>query len=70
MKNYVDSCLTLEILKQDSGLLPKPRPDWNTFVPQKDDVAYVDEDGSEYEFDGKDWIKLEADKRGEKYGRY
>lgn len=57
---YVDSCLTLEILKQDSGLLPKPREDWNTFTPKKGDVAHVDEDNSDYQFDGKKWVKIES----------
>lgn len=57
MHNYIDSCRTLEILKQDSGLLPKPREDWNTFVPTKGDVAHVDEDDSDYGFDGEKWVK-------------
>lgn len=57
MKNYIDCCLTLEILKQDSGLLPKPTESWNTFTPQIGDIAFVDEDKSEYEFNGTKWIK-------------
>ena len=67
INNYVDSCLTLEILMQDSGLLPKPREDWNTFVPQVGDIAHVDEDDSDYEFDGESWIKIipEEDQEGE-----
>ena len=59
--NYVDSCLTYEILLQDSGLLPKPREDWNTFVPETGMVAHVDADNSDYEFDGNAWIKVEKD---------
>lgn len=59
MTNYVDSCLTYTILLQDSGLLPPPRENWNTFVPHKDDLAHVDEDNSDYEFDGKQWVKIE-----------
>lgn len=59
MINYIDSCLTLEILKQDSGLLPKPKPEWNTFVPVKGDIAHVDEDDSDYEFDGTEWVRKE-----------
>jgi hypothetical protein len=60
MKKYVDSCRTLEILKQDSGLLPKPTEAWNTFEPQIGDLAYVSETNSEYEFNGVDWIKKEG----------
>ncbi len=59
MINYVDSCLTLEILKQDSGLLPKPKENWNIFVPTKGMIAHVDEDNSDYEFDGTEWVKIE-----------
>ena len=58
MREYIDSCLTLEILKQDSGLLPKPREDWNTFVPEKGMIAHVDENNSDYEFDGTEWKLL------------
>ncbi len=58
MKEYVDSCRTFEILLQDSGLLPKPREDWNTFVPEKGMIAHVDEDDSDYEFNGTEWVKL------------
>lgn len=61
MINYVDSCLTLEILKQDSGLLPKPKPDWNTFVPVEGDIAHVDEDDSDYVFNGTEWVKREEE---------
>lgn len=61
MPNYVDSCLTLEILKQDSGLLPKPRENWNTFVPKQGDIAHVDEDNSDYQFDGERWVKIEEE---------
>lgn len=67
MRQYVDSCLTLTILKQDSGLLPKPREDWNTFVPEQGMIAHVDEDDSDYEFNGESWIKIipEEDQEGE-----
>lgn len=58
MINYVDSCLTLEILKQDSGLLPKPKENWNTFIPEKGMIAHVDEDNSDYEFNGEEWVKI------------
>lgn len=61
MKEYIDSCLTYEILLQDSGLLPKPREDWNVFEPKKGDIAHVDEDDSDYEFDGKEWVKIEKE---------
>lgn len=57
MDKYVDSASSLEILKQDSGLLPKPNENWNTFTPQLGDVARVDEDNSDYEFNGTEWIK-------------
>lgn len=57
MKNYIDCCRTLEILKQDSGLLPKPNENWKTFTPQIGNVARVDEDNSDYEFNGTEWIK-------------
>ncbi len=58
MIEYVDSCRTFEILLQDSGLLPKPREDWNTFVPEKGMIAHVDEDDSDYIFNGTEWKKL------------
>lgn len=64
--NYVDSCRNLEILLQDSGLLPKPKEDWNVFVPIKGDIAHVDEDYSDHGFDGKNWVKLEAEE-GKEY---
>lgn len=57
--NYIDSCRTYEILLQDSGLLPKPKEDWNTFIPKEGMVAHVDENNSDYLFDGTTWIKLE-----------
>ena len=59
MRNYVDSCRTYEILLQDSGLLPKPKPEWNVFTPEKGMIAHVDEDDSDYEFNGKNWIKIQ-----------
>lgn len=58
MNEYIDSCLTYEILLQDSGLLPKPCEDWNTFVPEAGMLAHVDEDDSDYIFDGAAWVKL------------
>lgn len=59
MMNYVDSCLTYEILLQDSGLLPKPREDWNVFSPAEGDIAHVDEDDSDYGWDGTKWVRNE-----------
>ena len=58
MRKYVDSCRTYEILLQDSGLLPKPKEDWNTFIPKKGDLAIAD--NFEYEFDGVAWVKVKA----------
>lgn len=55
MNKYVDSCRTLEILKQDSGLLPKPKENWNTFVPKEDDLALAN--GKEYIFKGGEWVE-------------
>jgi hypothetical protein len=55
MEKVVDYAYSLEYLKMDSGLLPKPNDQWNTFVPKKGDVAYVLED--RYVFDGVDWTK-------------
>ena len=52
MKKYVDICKTLEILKQDSGILPKPEENWKTFVPGVGDTALVLDESAEYEFDG------------------
>lgn len=63
MKKYIDLCKTLEILRQDSGLLPKPTETWKTFTPQLGDIAYVNADNSEYEFNGSDWIKKEISSR-------
>lgn len=60
MKKYIDICKTLQILKQDSGLFPKPTESWNTFEPQLGDLAYISEEKAEYEFDGTDWIKKEV----------
>lgn len=57
-KTYVDSCLTLKILKQDSGLLPKPNENWNTFVPEEGDIAHVDENNSDYEFKNGSWALI------------
>ena len=58
MMGYVDSCRTYEILLQDSGLAPKPCEDWNTFTPREGCVAHVDEDDSDYRFDGNGWVKI------------
>lgn len=60
MINYVDSAMTLEILKQDSGLLPKPRANWNTFTPKTGDRAYVVKTDQEYFFNGTDWVAAES----------
>ena len=68
-KKYVDSCRTLTILKQDSGLLPPPKESWNTFTPQLGDIAYVSNEHAEYEFNGEEWIKKE-DKGGSNYDNY
>ena len=59
--DYVDSCRTYEILLQDSGLLPKPQEDWNVFEPKEGDMAHVDEDDSDYCFDGEKWVKVEEE---------
>ena len=58
--DYVDSCSTLEVLKMDSGLAPKPHPAWDTFIPKEGDIAYVSEDDSDYKFDEvtNTWIKI------------
>ena len=61
IKNYVDSCRTLKILKQDSGLARKPKKNWNTFTPKVNDVAHVDEDDSDYRFNGVEWVKIEKE---------
>ena len=55
---YVDSCRTYTILLQDSGMLPKPRENWNTFMPQEKDVAFVDETRKEYVFYNNQWVEL------------
>ena len=60
MKEYIDSCCTFEILLQDSGLLPKPKEDWNVFTPQKGDIAHVDENNSDYKFNGEEWVEIET----------
>ena len=54
-KEYVDVCLTYEILLQDSGLSPKPREDWNTFEPKEGDLALANNE--EYIFRGGLWDK-------------
>lgn len=62
MTKYVDSCLSLEILKQDSGLLPKPKEDWNTFIPKEGDIAFVYVDNSEYIFKEGEWVAIDMKK--------
>ena len=59
MKNYVDSCITYKVLLMDSGIDPKPNEEWKTFAPKKGDVAHVDEDDSDYVFDGNNWVRIE-----------
>lgn len=59
MFKYKDSCRTYEILLQDSGLAPKPSEDWNTFVPQVGDIAHVDDEESDYGWDGEKWVRNE-----------
>ena len=51
---YVDHARTLEILRRDSGVLPKLKPNWNTFVPKIGDYAKVGR--VDYVFDGLDWV--------------
>ena len=65
MKSYVDSCRTYEILLQDSGLLPKPKDNWNVFVPEQGMIAHVDEDNSDYEFNGVEWVKVLEETQGD-----
>ena len=62
MRVYVDRASTLEILKMDSGLLPKPNPLWNVFVPKDGDFAHVDEDDNDYQFNGVEWVVVEKEK--------
>ena len=69
MTKYVDNARTLEILKQDSGLLPKPRGNWKTFTPKKDDIAFVSGERQEYKFDGTEWVKYEAPKEDVEKGK-
>jgi hypothetical protein len=59
MKNYVDSARTLEILKQDSGLLPKPKENWNTFEPKDGDLALAN--NKEYIFKDNNWVEVEEE---------
>lgn len=56
-KQYVDSCYSYEILLQDSGLLPKPNDEWNTFEPKENDLALVQ--NQEYIFRGGKWEQKE-----------
>jgi hypothetical protein len=52
----LDSAKNLTILKQDLGMLPKPREDWNTIEPVEeghyiaDGVEYVYRQGELVEF--------------------
>jgi len=59
-RTYVDSARTLEILKQDSGLLPKPSENWNTFEPKEGDYAHVDEGNQDYQFVNGGWVEVET----------
>ena len=59
--NYVDVCRTLEILKQDSGLLPKPTESWNTFDPKEGDYAYVCDIESVFMFIDGEWVLQEEE---------
>lgn len=51
MKKILDSAISLEVLKQDLGLLPKPREDWNTIDPVEcghyiaNGIEYIFKDG-------------------------
>ena len=56
--NYVDSCRTYEILLQDSGLAPKPTDTWNVFTPTEGDIAHVDENDTDYRFNGTEWVAI------------
>lgn len=62
-KKYVDYAKTLKILRQDSGLLPKPRENWNTFIPYEGDYAIAN--GIEYRFDGTDWEEVVEEETNE-----
>lgn len=57
-RRYVDSCRTHKILLQDSGMLPKSKANWNTFVPKELDVAWVDETQKEYVYHNYQWVEL------------
>lgn len=57
-RNYVDSCRTYTILLQDSGMLPKPKENWNTFVPKEKDVAYVLEQRKNFVYHNGYWQEL------------
>ena len=56
-ENIVDNCISYDILLADSGLIPKPHPNWNTFVPKSGDVAYVEK--VKYVFNGVSWVVSE-----------
>lgn len=58
MRKYVDSCRTYTILLQDSGLLPRPNPNWNTFKPKIGDVAHVDKTNTDYRWNGNQWEEI------------
>jgi len=59
MRTYVDHARTLEILKQDSGLLDKPRGDWNVFEPKEGD--YANAAGQDYIFQGGEWVETDPE---------
>lgn len=56
-ENVVDTCASYDILLADSGLIPKPHPNWKIFTPKLGDVAYVEE--VKYVFDGASWVASE-----------
>lgn len=65
---YVDSCRTYTILLQDSGVLPKPKPEWSTFIPKELDIAYVDETKIEYVYHNFQWVELTEQLKKELFG--
>lgn len=62
MKNYVDNASSLEFLKMDSGLLPKPSENWNTFEPQEGDLALVGDIDYIFIAEINDWIPVVPEK--------
>jgi hypothetical protein len=59
--SIVDHCLTLQILRWDSGIESSPISPWNTFVPEHGMIAYVTENDSYYMFTGNEWEILTED---------